>query len=193
MEFNSILFFLFLLSTLLLYYCIPKKYRIYLLLLSSIIFYSFLPIYCIITILLAILINYFCGILISNKSSNYRKIYLLAGISLNILILIIFKYIFFFSRILQDIHLIDAFSAVSLSNSLILPLGISFYTFSNLSYLIDIFRSKLEAEKNIIVFSTFIIFFPKIAMGPIERGSDLIPQLTKFSKFNSYCSFQDLN
>ena len=152
MLFSSLEFiFIFFPIFVIIYYIIPNKYRNYVLLLGSLIFYFIgvktIPLYFLLMII-STLINYLFGILIGN---NKKKIYLLLGIIYNFGILFLFKYFNFFSNIISNI---GKFKSITLE--LILPLGISFYTFQLVSYLIDVYKGKYKHENNLIKFCNYI-------------------------------------
>lgn len=128
------------------------------------------------------ILDFFCGLAIS-KLPRSRKFFLLISIAGNIGCLSIFKYSVFFAGILDEISLYGGYP-LTLSNNipefaLILPVGISFYTFQSLSYTIDIYKRKLEPVKNIFHFFSYLVMFPQLVAGPIIRARDLIFQLSK--------------
>ena len=116
-----------------------------------------------------------------NKLQRRKKLITTANIVLNLLILAIFKYYdFFITEFAQLFHI----STDGLLLKVILPVGISFYTFQALSYSIDVYRGKIEPTKDIIAFFAFISFFPQLVAGPIERATNLLPQFLKKREFN---------
>ncbi len=116
-----------------------------------------------------------------NKLQRRKKLITTANIVLNLLILAIFKYYdFFVTEFAQLFHI----STDGLLLKVILPVGISFYTFQALSYSIDVYRGKIEPTKDIIAFFAFISFFPQLVAGPIERATNLLPQFLKKREFN---------
>lgn len=166
MVFSSIpfLFFFFPLF-LLLYYTVPFKAKNIILLIFSLIFYSWgEPVYILLMIFTS-LVNYFSGILIEkNEKQSLRKLILIICIVINLGLLGFFKYTNFF------IEQINLFSKASLpSLDIALPIGISFYTFQNLSYSIDVYRKSYKAEKNVLTYMAYITMFPQLIAGPIVR------------------------
>ena len=157
----------------LLYYLIPRKYRWLLLLLVSYSFYFYLGKWTILILFLSTLINYVTGIFLSSNELRRKRYFLTNGIILNILLLVFFKYVA--SILSPDSLLLPLLS--SGGSKIIFPLGLSFYTLQNISYLIDISKGLLPAERNLGIYATYIAFFPKIVAGPIERGKDLLVQL----------------
>lgn len=136
--------------------------------------------------LLLIAFTSFCswgsGILIGNAASrNKTKFWMIANIVLNLGILAVFKYYDFF---VSEFGQLFGISTDSLLLRIILPVGISFYTFQALSYSIDVYRQKIEPTKDIIAFFAFIAFFPQLIAGPIERATNLLPQFQTNRKFN---------
>ena len=116
-----------------------------------------------------------------NKLQRRKKLITTANIVLNLLILAIFKYYDFFVTEFAQLFQI---STDGLLLKVILPVGISFYTFQALSYSIDVYRGKIEPTKDIIAFFAFISFFPQLVAGPIERATNLLPQFLKKREFN---------
>ena len=173
MLFSSPIFlFLFLPFTLLVYYLVPKKAKNLILLVLSLGFYTWGEKELVLLIILSALIDYFAGLIIS---SGKRKIGLILSIAFNLSILFYFKYSdFIFSNlveILQQFNLTSA-NANSFSN-VVLPLGISFYTFQTMSYTIDVYRGNVKANKNFIDFATYVTLFPQLIAGPIVRYSHI--------------------
>ena len=174
MVFSSITFlFYFLPIVLIIYYLIPNKYKNIVLLISSFIFYFYGEPKNIYIMILSILATYIFGILIDKyKKTKYSKIFLILSIFINIGLLIYFKYADF---IIKNINL-------WLSNKIdlihvILPIGISFYTFQLISYIVDVYRGEAKVQKNIIKLYTYISLFPQLIAGPIVRYTTIENQL----------------
>jgi len=185
MVFNSIIYLFFLAIVAILYYIFPRRIGWIWLLIASIGYYiSFIPIF---LFLLAgiVFINYFLSKWLAKIPEEKNTGTLILIIILNILILAFFKY---FNNIFPDnqVHLynVDFFFRVDPINKMILPLGLSYFTFTVLSYQIEIKRKTIEPEKHFGYFSLYLLFFPKIAQGPIERPQQLIPQLHQSHSFN---------
>lgn len=185
MIFSSLEFiFIFLPILLIIYYITPNKYRNYVLLFGSIIFYFIgvkdHPAYMLL-LAISVIINYFIGRLIG-KNKKYSKIMLIFGIIYNLSFLFVFKYYDFVVSIISKISTKEIKTL-----NLTLPLGISFYTFQVIGYLIDVYKEKYDPEKSILNFSTNMIFFAKIISGPIVQFDDIKKQLEgrpyKLSKF----------
>ncbi|MEM7129581.1 MAG: MBOAT family protein [Chloroflexota bacterium] len=178
MLFNSAHYLLFLPVVALFYYLIPFRWRWVLLLVASYYFYiSWKPEY-IVLILVSTLIDYFVGIGLGSTNIEWKR-RLLLGTSLftNLGILFSFKYLGFFLNSYSMIG--GSLPPVTLDyiDTIILPVGISFYTFQTLSYSIDVFRGRKEPEKNLGIFALYVSFFPQLVAGPIERSTHLLPQL----------------
>ncbi|NQY68375.1 MAG: MBOAT family protein [Flavobacteriales bacterium] len=191
MIFNSLTFFIFLPLVLALYILLRKN-RIaqnILLLASSYFFYGWWDYRFLGLIAFSTVIDYYCGLKINESSERkVKKTYLYISIFTNLGLLWIFKYFNFFA---------DSFSTLANNIGLetspffldvILPVGISFYTFQTLSYSIDIYRGKLNPTKDFISFASFVSFFPQLVAGPIERASHLLPQFTS----NRETNFQNI-
>lgn len=179
MIFNSIQYLLFLPITVLMYYIMPKKLRYIWLLIVSYYFYMCWNFKYAALIALSTLITYLSGIGIQfcrKKLSNHEvfaKLIVAVSLVSNLGILLFFKY---FEWILNNINQLLHLS-ISSPFSLVLPVGISFYTFQALSYTIDVYRRKITAEKNFFRYALFVSFFPQLVAGPIERSGNLLSQL----------------
>jgi alginate O-acetyltransferase complex protein AlgI len=178
MIFSSAIFlYLFLPLTILGYYLSPGVLKNYWLLAASLVFFAWGGISFTLILIVSILFNYFYGLQIQkhlDTPKGYR--WLVAGVTTNLLLLGVFKYANFIIQNIND--LIGVFSIPPIPNSAIaLPIGISFYTFHSLSYLIDIYRKKSNAQRNIFDLSLYICMFSQLIAGPIIRYSDIWPQL----------------
>lgn len=185
MLFNSLTFLIFLVCILSLYYILPYKYKWYLLLIGSCIFYMAWRIEFIFLILFSSFFNYYIGLLIE-KYENKSKTILTTGLIINFLILFIFKYSIFINHSFMSIYNYFNIPYPIKDFDIILPMGISFYTFQATSYTIDIYRKRYKAEKNILKVSLYIMFFPQLVAGPIERADNLLNQLFLNHKLNIY-------
>lgn len=166
MIFSSIYFiYYFLIIFLILYFITPKKFKNYTLLLGSLFFYFYGDSKYIVLLLISSLANYILGRLISKKN---KKLFLIIGLIFNFGLLFYFKYFNFF---LSNIN--SLFKTNINLFSIVLPLGISFYTFKNASYLIDVYKNRVNSEKNFINYFTYIAMFPSLIQGPIVRYKDI--------------------
>ena len=182
MIFSSISFLFYFLPILLItYYVLPKKCRNAILLVASLIFYFYGEPKYILLMLFTIIQTYILGILIDKYKSS-SKIFLIISVTISIGLLIYFKYIDF---IIENINLLLK-NKLSFMN-IALPIGISFYTFQLLSYIIDVYRGKCKVQKNIFKLALYIALFPQLIAGPIVRYVDIEEQIEKrnhsFEKF----------
>lgn len=184
MVFSSITFLIaFLPLVLLCYYLIPSlKIKNLILLLSSILFYSWgEPVY-ISLLIISIVINYIAGLCLFDEKKilifKNRKYILAISITINVLLLFYFKYIGFGSRLINDFLNLLNLANIPIKNW-ILPIGISFYTFRSISYLIDTYREPALVQRNIIDLGLYVTFFPQLLAGPISRYNYFNAQVTK--------------
>ena len=184
MLFNSINFLVFLVVVITTYYIVKPKLRWVVLLLASYYFYmSWNPAF-IILIAFSTLIDFWAGLKIhsSTGKKNKRKFLIISLVS-NLGLLFFFKYFNFFLDSVNDLPIISD-SKFELYD-ILLPVGISFYTFQTLSYSIDIYRGKIKPINHLGEFALFVTFFPQLVAGPIERASSLIPQLRNLGKITA--------
>ena len=176
MVFSSLNFlFLFLPLVMILHYVVPMKWKNPVLLAASIYFYAWgEPVY-VLLMLLNIGFNYVTGLQLNlTKDAAKRKRALIGGIVVNLFTLGFFKYYGFL------IETVNSLTGLKLTvHELALPIGISFYTFQALSYVVDVYRGTCEAQTNIVSFATYITMFPQLVAGPIVQYSDIRKQLTK--------------
>jgi D-alanyl-lipoteichoic acid acyltransferase DltB (MBOAT superfamily) len=188
MLFNSFDFAIFLPIVFILYWYISKyslKLQNALIIAASYLFYGWWDWRFLSLIIFSTLIDYFIGIALSKEDNNKkRKILLWISICVNLGFLGFFKYYNFFLDNFITAFSFFGYEFTGSSLSVILPVGISFYTFQTLSYTIDVYRNKLEPTKDIISFAAFICFFPQLVTGPIERATNLLPQFYKKRVFN---------
>lgn len=177
MLFSSITFlFLFLPIMLAVYYIAPPQWKNLLLLAGSLIFYAWgEPVY-IILMILSILLNYFCGMDIENKSENEAKAKrsLVFAITVNIVLLVFFKY---FGFLVESTNTLFGISIPY--RELALPIGISFYTFQEISYIVDVYRGKVKAQQSLVKYALYVSMFPQLVAGPIVCYGDIEKQLTE--------------
>ena len=179
MLFNSFIFLFFLAIVLPIFYLLPKKsYKNIFLLAASYFFYGYWDWRFCLLLLLSTVVDFYLGLKIHNSENDKkRKLLLYASLGINLGILGFFKYFNFFVDSFQTMMNNFGGNVDSLHLNIILPVGISFYTFQTLSYTFDIYRKKLEPTDSIIDFALFVAFFPQLVAGPIERAKDLLPQL----------------
>jgi len=188
MLFNSIDFLCFLFIVFILYWSVFKKsikLQNALILVASYVFYGWWDWRFLSLILLSTLVDYTIGLQLKKTEKETKKKYLLWGSLLfNLGLLAFFKYYNFFID-----NWIVAWDALGVTMhrstlNIILPVGISFYTFQTLSYTIDVYRNKLKPTSDFVAFASFVSFFPQLVAGPIERASNLLPQFYKKRVFN---------
>lgn len=176
MLFNSFHFLLFFPIVTLIYFLLPHKFRWIHLLAASCIFYCFfIPIYLLI-LLLTIVVDYFAAINIEKTEGKVRKIWLISSIVVTCIILIIFKYFNFFNDSFNNIALFFGLNYPVKALNIILPIGLSFHTFQSLSYVIEVYRKKQKAETHFGIYSLYVMFYPQLVAGPIERPQNILHQ-----------------
>ena len=184
MLFNSFEFLLFFPVVFVGFFITPHHYRWLWLLAASYFFYMVHSPELVILLLISTLVDYYAALKIAKAKGKARKQYLVLSIAVNIGMLCTFKYLAFFT---DTITQLVTFSGINIKNEplfgtynfsqLLLPIGISFYTFQTLSYTIDVYRRKIEPETHLGWFALYVCFFPQLVAGPIERASRLLPQL----------------
>jgi alginate O-acetyltransferase complex protein AlgI len=186
MLFNTFNYLFLLLSSVILYYLFPLKQGRLVLLFFSLFFYWYAGPLMIPILLAVIIVSYISGVFIDkNQEKKAAGYFYNIGVVLLIGVLVVFKYQHFLLGNIQ--YLLDKLGIVIIIKELPLfaPLGISYYIFQSISYLTDIRRGELKAERNFFAFSLYMSFFPKLLMGPIERGRNLLPQLNLKPVFDS--------
>lgn len=186
MLFNSIDFIVFFPIVVILYFLLPHKFRWIFLLGASYYFYMCWKAEYVILILASTMVDFFAGIKMEeSKTRKQKKLFLLLSLCSNLGLLFTFKYFNFFSDSIQmGLEHFNLF-VDSPSFRLLLPVGISFYTFQTLSYSIDVFKGKKKAERHLGYFAVYVSFFPQLVAGPIERSTRLLPQFFERHEFNS--------
>ena len=182
MLFNSLQFGLFFPIVVLLYLLVPKKLRCLWLLLASYFFYmSWNPKYAVL-ILTSTVITWLSGPLMERVPEKRKKLVVAASFVSNLAILFLFKYFDFMlenvNRVLGLLHI----TMVEKPFDVLLPVGISFYTFQALSYTVDVYRGTVKPEKNFLRYALFVSFFPQLVAGPIERSGNLLTQIQELPK-----------
>ena len=188
MLFNSIDFAVFLPVVFIFYWFFTNnnlRLQNLLIVAASYIFYGWWDWRFLSLIFFSTVVDYSMGILLSKEDSGTRrKIYLWVSILINIGLLGFFKYYNFFLDNFISAFRLFGITLQARSLQIILPVGISFYTFQTLSYTIDVFRRKLEPTRDLIAFAAFVSFFPQLVAGPIERASNLLPQFYERRHFD---------
>ena len=182
MVFNSFGFLIFFPIFFLLYKVLPLKVRWVMMLALSYFFYMSWQADLIYLILFTTLVSYVCARMIEKNADRpgVRKFYMITAVIVSLLVLFFFKYFNFLSNTVTTIFGLSEFTL-----KLILPVGISFYTFQTLSYVIDVYRGTLPAERHFGYYALYVSFFPQLVAGPIERPENLIPQLKTKNPFTA--------
>lgn len=183
MLFNSLSFAVFLPVVFAIYWLLPHKYRWLVLLVSSYYFYMSWNVTYVVLIAFTTFVSYSTALMIG-KGKVEKKLLLAIAIFVCVGILVFFKYFNFFSKSISEFFGLSGIRYQPLTFNLILPVGISFYTFQTLSYVIDVYRGTVIPEKNFGIYALFISFFPQLVAGPIERTKNLLPQLKEEQKFD---------
>ena len=187
MVFSSVVFlYIFLPIMLLIYFIVPKKLKNAVMILASLIFFAWGEIRYILIMLLLAVMDFWCGKKITKYYDNKKKriIYLSIDVGVNLLILFFFKYADF---IISNINSMTGLNMPLLN--IPLPIGVSFNTFQSLSYVIDVYRGKDEAQKSVLDVGLYIAFFPQLIAGPIVRYGSIAKQLQE--RKHSFKLFSD--
>jgi D-alanyl-lipoteichoic acid acyltransferase DltB (MBOAT superfamily) len=180
MVFNSIIFLVFLAVVLLLYYRLGFRAQNWMLVGASYLFYGWWDYRFVGLLLFTTVFDYFCALWIERESRTSRRRLLLASsMTVNLGVLCIFKYFNFFAGSLQRAFDVFGITLSFPTLHVVLPVGISFYTFLSMSYTIDVYRKELPATRNLLEFMLYVAFFPHLVAGPIVRASFLLPQCQK--------------
>lgn len=183
MNFNSFAYLAFLVINIVVYYLLPQKLRNIQLLISSYFFYMcWSPKYALL-MLFSTAVTYFCGILVDKSVLGKRRLWLVLSLAVNLAILFFFKYFNFTSSLLNQTFSFFGLGLSVPTLNVLLPVGISFYTFQALGYTVDVYRKEVPAEKNFIDYALFVSFFPQLVAGPIERSSNILHQLKEYHPF----------
>jgi alginate O-acetyltransferase complex protein AlgI len=186
--FNSFSYAVFAPLVFLLYWFVCQKSlkaQNLLLLVASYFFYSCWDERFLLLLIFSTALDYFSGLqLEKTTNSSIRKFWFYASIGINLSLLGVLKYFNFFAASFQTLLLKIGFSVDIFTLNIILPIGISFYTFHGLSYVIDVFKKRIPAERNFVQYAVFVSYFPLLVAGPIERATHLLPQIKVKRTFN---------
>lgn len=184
MLFNSIEFFLFFPLVTALYFLLPHQWRWLMLLIASCVFYMFfVPAY-IFILLATIFVDYVAAIQIEKSSKPNARRWLIGSIVSTCLILAVFKYFNFFIDNFNGIASFIGWNYSLNTLSILLPIGLSFHTFQSLSYVVEVYRGNQKAERHFGIYSLYVMFYPQLVAGPIERPQNLLHQFHEEKKFN---------
>lgn len=184
MLFNSIQFALFFVIVTALYFTIRHKFRWLLLLSASCYFYMcFIPVY-ILILVFTIVVDYFAGLLIEKSANPKRKFFLVLSLVANIGALAFFKYYNFVNETITSLLHLNNLNNPFPVLKIILPIGLSFHTFQAMSYTIEVYRGRQKAERHFGIYSLYVMFYPQLVAGPIERPQNLIHQFYEIHSFD---------
>ena len=184
MIFNSFSFLIFFIIFLILYWTLNLKLRLILIFFSSLVFYGFWRIDFIPLLLFSVLVYFFASKKIyQTKQKKTKKKYLILSLFINLGILIFFKYFYFLHESTSQLLSLVGVNVMPIEYKILLPIGISFYTFQSISYTIDVYRNNIKPEKNLLIFANYVIFFPQLVAGPILRASEILWQFKEKRKF----------
>ena len=185
MLFNSLPFVIFFPVVTALFFLLPHKFRWFLLLAASCFFYMFFkPVY-ILILAFTIVIDYYAGILLENETNKKRKKkYLIMSLVANIGVLAIFKYYNFLNGNISGLALLFGYKNPIPFLKIALPIGLSFHTFQAMSYTIEVYRGHQKAERNFGIYALYVMFYPQLVAGPIERPQNMLHQFHEKKYFN---------
>lgn len=185
MLFNSFQFLIFFPVVTIIYFLLPHRYRWLHLLTASCVFYmAFIPVYLLILVL-TIVVDYIAGIMIAGSYGKRRKWYLVLSIVANVSILAVFKYYNFFIENINAVIHQAGFETYDLPYlNIILPIGLSFHTFQAMSYTIEVYRGNQKPERHFGIYALYVMFYPQLVAGPIERPQNLLHQFHAKKKFD---------
>ncbi|RFM28341.1 MBOAT family O-acyltransferase [Deminuibacter soli] len=191
MLFNSFQFLLFFPVVTILYFLLPHRWRWLHLLIASCVFYAaFIPAYLLI-LFFTIIVDYYAGILIEGATGTRRKMWLVMSIITNVGTLAVFKYYNFFAGSINDLLVSLHITGAALPLlKLILPIGLSFHTFQAMSYTIEVYRGHHKAERHFGIYALYVMFYPQLVAGPIERPQNILYQFheKKYFDYNNVTS-----
>jgi alginate O-acetyltransferase complex protein AlgI len=187
MLFNSLEFVVFFPLVIGFYFLLPHRFRWILLLVASYIFYMFWRVEYALILLTSTLVDYTCARMMGKwapEQRSKRKPWLWLSLLSNLGILFTFKYFNFFSEAASSLGQLLGMQYATPAFELLLPMGISFYTFQTMSYSIDVYYDRIKPEKHVGIFALFVTFFPQLVAGPIERAGNLLHQLRQHHRFD---------
>jgi D-alanyl-lipoteichoic acid acyltransferase DltB (MBOAT superfamily) len=184
MLFNSCEFLIFFPIVTTLYFALPQAHRWLLLLIASCVFYmAFIPAY-ILILIITIVIDYFAGMWIEDSGGDRRRVWLIVSIVSTCLVLFVFKYFNFFNTNAASLAAWLGWNYPITAIRIILPIGLSFHTFQSLSYVIEVYRGRQKAERNFGHYALYVMYYPQLVAGPIERPQNLLHQLREEHHFD---------
>ena len=184
MIFNSLTYILLLFLVVTLYWSLPYKARLILIFISSLVFYGFWKISFIPILLISVIVDWWVAQKIYKCKKKSRFTFLLISLITNLGLLVYFKYLIFFANNAIGFANLLGAEIDLIALKIILPLGISFYTFQTISYTVDVYRGFIKPEKDFVLFACYVTFFPQLVAGPILRAKEVIPQFVNRSSFS---------
>ncbi len=186
MNFNSLAFLIYLPIVVAVHWLLPHKWRKYWLLAASYFFYMYWNPLFILLILFSTAVDYLCSLGMERRRDRpgVMRALLLTSVCMNLGLLFFFKYWDFFGETVNSLCAAASIPYRVPALNLILPVGISFYTFQTMSYTIDVYRGEQAAERDPVSFALFVTYFPQLVAGPIEKPADLLPQLKAEKRFS---------
>lgn len=185
MIFNSVTFLVFLLLVVVLYWVLPQRARLWMVFLSSITFYGFWRVEFVPVMLASAITDFYVAQKIDASSTQRRKTrLLLVSLFVNLGLLAYFKYLLFFASNVVSVAAMLGVEIDPITWNIILPLGISFYTFQTISYSVDVYRGFIKPEHDFVLYGCYVTFFPQLVAGPVLRAREVIPQLVQRSAFS---------
>ena len=184
MLFNSLTYLSLLFFVVILFWNLSGRSRFFLIFISSLTFYGFWKIEFIILLLFSTISDWLISHQIVKHENKIKKKFLLLSLIINLSLLFYFKYLIFFSENTFGLLNLMGFKIDPILLKIILPLGISFYTFQTISYTVDVYRKVIKPEKDFIVYACYVTFFPQLVAGPILRAREVISQFKKTNNFN---------
>ncbi len=185
MIFHSLDYVLFFPAVFALYWLLPLRGKNVLLLAASYFFYGYVHPWFLIPIMATTCVDFFCGIRIEKSEGKRRRAWLILSLTFSLGVLFFFKYHNFFIENVREIFASVGYEGLGWTIRVVLPVGISFYTFQSIGYVVDIYRRNLPACRNLLDYAVFVSFFPQLVAGPIERSGHLLPQLRQPRKFDA--------
>ncbi|MDR2410331.1 MAG: MBOAT family protein, partial [Bacteroidales bacterium] len=185
MLFNSFKYLLFFPIVCTIYWILPAKWRNIFLLISSYYFYmNWQPVYGCLILFITFVTWLLARNMVSKDAKKQKKLILIACLLISFGTLFVFKYANFVATSINDLFVVLHIKIEFPFLEVLLPVGISFYTFQAVGYVIDVYRGTIKAEKNLFTYALFVSFFPQLVAGPIERAKNLLPQFYETHKIN---------
>jgi len=183
MIFNSLTYFVLLFVVVALYWVLPYRTRLTLIFLVSLIFYGFWRVEFLPVMLVSVIVDYLVALRMPVSSAKQKRALLLVSLFVNLGLLFYFKYLIFFTENVTGFANILGADIDPIVLTIILPLGISFYTFQTISYTVDVYRGLIQPERNFLLYACYVTFFPQLVAGPVLRAVEVIHQFAQRPPF----------